>query len=376
LKNKERLVKNLMEKRRIEGFIDDHAHLREPGINTSENFDDGTAAAVSRGVVIVCDMPNTIPIPTATPEFLDERQRIASKVTNCDLAFYYLAMPGGANVDTFPLIRNKAFAIKAFLDNSTGGYTLNTPEERDLVVRSMPDDMVLIGHAEEGTLIPFLELGEKHGKRLHVAHVDSAESIKLIAMAQKRRPGMVTAEACIPQLFLTEADISNLAFEGAGRMRPPLPDQQNQDALWKAIRQGIIQTIGTDHAPHPLEAKLNFNPKSGPYGVPGLEVMSSLLLTAVHQGKITFEQMKKATWDNPRDIFGLPTPPNTWVEVDLDKVGEIHASEMLTKCGWTPYEGMQTVGAVTEVVYRGRLVSKNGNRLTYGSPNGRVLLPY
>jgi carbamoyl-phosphate synthase/aspartate carbamoyltransferase/dihydroorotase len=197
-------------------------------------------------------------------------------------------------------------------------------------------------------------------KPIHIAHVSLREEILLIKAAKER--GMkVTCEVCPHHLFLTQPSPSPIFSEngggqGGGRseVRPRLATQADVDALWENL--DVIDCFATDHAPHTLAEKDGENP---PPGFPGLETILPLLLTAVADGRLTVDDIIQKMSVNPRRIFKLPEQPETWVEVDENARYEIKASEMHSRCGWSPFEGWQVKGRVTRVVLRGREAFKN-----------------
>jgi carbamoyl-phosphate synthase/aspartate carbamoyltransferase/dihydroorotase len=142
-------------------------------------------------------------------------------------------------------------------------------------------------------------------------------------------------------------------------VRPRLATKEDVDALWRNL--DFIDCFATDHAPHTLDEKDGENP---PPGFPGLETILPLLLTAVDGGRLTMDDILLRMVTNPRRIFRLPEQPETWVEVDEKAKYEIHAAEMKSRCGWTPFEGWQVKGRVRRVVLRGREAFKDGKVLT------------
>jgi len=191
---------------------------------------------------------------------------------------------------------------------------------------------------------------------VHLAHVSLREEILLIRRA-KEAGHQVTCEVAPHHLFLTEEDISTLGV-GRSEVRPRLARPADQQALWENL--AVIDCFATDHAPHTLAEKDGPNP---PPGFPGLETALPLLLGAVHEGRLTLDQLVERMATNPRRIFNLPEQPDTWIDVDLDTAGEIRAADTYTRCGWTPFEGWKTHGKVRQVVLRGKEVFRDGEVL-------------
>jgi carbamoyl-phosphate synthase/aspartate carbamoyltransferase/dihydroorotase len=172
--------------------------------------------------------------------------------------------------------------------------------------------------------------------------------------AAKERGLQVTCEVCPHHLFLTSEDIPELG-PGRGEVRPRLATPADRDALWQNL--DVIDCFATDHAPHTLDEKDGPNP---PPGFPGLETALPLLLTAVHHGRLTLEDVITRLVDNPRRIFHLPEQPDTWIEVDAEKRWKVNAASMHSRCAWTPFEGREVQGRVQRVVLRGQEVYRDG----------------
>jgi dihydroorotase len=161
----------------------------------------------------------------------------------------------------------------------------------------------------------------------------------------------VTAGVCPHHLWLTERDIDHLG--SLGWMKPSLKTQADQDALWQALQDGTIDVVESDHAPHTLQEKTTSPP---PYGVPGLETTLPLLCTALHEGRLSAERIIELVAENPRRIFGLECPPETYTVIDLGASRSIERQNLHTLCGWSPFEGMRVHGKVVETWIRGRKV--------------------
>jgi carbamoyl-phosphate synthase/aspartate carbamoyltransferase/dihydroorotase len=188
-------------------------------------------------------------------------------------------------------------------------------------------------------------LARVYGRRLHLCHVSLAEEMALIRAAKES--GMaLTCEVAPHHLFLTQADAGRLGAYGS--MKPPLATKADTEALWANL--DVVDCVATDHAPHTRAEKEGDSP---PPGVPGLEAMLPLLLTAVAEGRLSLERLVELTHEAPRRIFGLPAQPDTWVEVDPEENYTLDQVELQTKCGWTPFTGMQVQGRVRQVVLRG-----------------------
>ena len=332
---------------RIPGLIDPHVHLREPGANHKEDWDTGTAAALAGGFTAVLAMPNTQP-PVTDRESLDAVYVIAAEKAHCDYAQYLGAGPD--NVIDAANAAPGAAGLKLYLDQTYGPLRLDEMSLWRLHFNAWPQDRPLVAHAEGRTLAAAILMSALTDRPLHLAHVATREEILLIRTA-KERGLKITCEVTPHHLFLTEKDLSG----GWGEVRPRLTTQQDVDALWENL--DVIDCFATDHAPHTVAEKASETP---PPGFPGLETALPLFLTAVHEGRLTMDNLVARMHTNVRRIFNLPEQPETWVEVDLDAAAEITASTMQTRAGWTPFEGRKVQGAVRQVVLRGKMVFEDG----------------
>jgi len=211
-----------------------------------------------------------------------------------------------------------------------------------------------------------LALSHLYGAPLHVVHVSRRSEIELIRKA-KEQGYPVTCEATPHHLFLTDEDATRLG--PLGDMRPRLATADDVAALWENL--AVIDVFATDHAPHTLDEKLGPGTMPPP-GVPGVETMLPLLLTAAHDGRLSVDELVARCVDNPRRIYGLPDADDTYIEVDVDAPYELRNEAMLTRVGWTPFAGRSVRGRVERVVLRGKPVYKGG-RVSAAPGTGRVL---
>ncbi|NTU46408.1 amidohydrolase family protein [Candidatus Roizmanbacteria bacterium] len=342
------------------GFIDVHVHLRDPGQTQKEDFFTGTAAALAGGFTTVLDMPNNA-VPVTTAERLAEKIASAKAKTVCDIGFYFGSL--GDNIDQFPLIHDKVFGIKLYLNHTTGNFLING-DILDKVFRAWVYPQPILTHSEEDTIGDVVKAVRAYGKRTHVCHVSSKKELEPIIQAKEE--GLpITCGVCPHHLFLTEDDVAHLG--SYGRMKPSLKSKADQDFLWEHLR--YVDTIESDHAPHTKEEKDSDTP---PFGVPGLETTLPLLFMAEKEGRIGREDILTKLYDNPKRIFSLPTDPDTKVEIDLDEEFEITNEGLHTKCGWTPFAGMKGKGRVKRVILRGKTVFENGNVLMEAG-SGRIV---
>jgi carbamoyl-phosphate synthase/aspartate carbamoyltransferase/dihydroorotase len=359
----------------LPGLVDAHVHLREPGYVHKEDYTTGTAAALAGGVTTVLDMPNTIP-PTATPETLAEKTALAAAKAVCDVGIFVGATSG--DLDAYLPVAQRACGLKIYVNDTFGSlriddlgsmhrlfrswaeraHELGGFRSGEAISTSLPPSLSssLLGpiavHAEELMVPVCLYLSDLYEVPLHIVHVSRRSEIELIRAA-KDRGSRVTCEASPHHLFLSTADLPRLGARGD--MRPRLATPDDVTALWENL--DVIDIFATDHAPHTLAEKASETP---PPGVPGVETMLPLLLTAVHAGRLELADIIERCVDAPRRIYGLPEQPQTTVDVDVDAQYPLRDEDMHTKAGWTPFAGMPVFGRVERVTLRGRVVYEDG----------------
>jgi dihydroorotase len=339
-------------------------HLREPGYEYKEDFDSGTAAALAGGVVTMLDMPNTQP-PTSTPTRLAEKAALARKKARCDVGLFVGAT--STEPEAYLPAARQACGLKIYVSDTFGSLRIESLDLMHRFFRSWAEQGAARGyrtrgerdgigpiavHAEELMLPVCLNLSHLYDVPLHVVHVTRAAEIELIAQA-KARGYPVTCEATPHHLFLDANDAARLG--PLGDMRPRLAAPSDVTALWAHLE--VIDIFATDHAPHTREEKHADNP---PPGVPGVETMLPLLLTAVHAGRLELDDVVLRCVERPRAIYGLAAPADTYVEVDVDAEYGLKGEELHTRIGWTPFEGMSVRGRVERVILRGVEVFGDG----------------
>lgn len=344
---------------RLPGLIDIHVHLRDPGQTEKEDFTSGTRAALAGGFTTVLDMPNNAE-PITTPERLTEKLRIASEKTVADIGFHYGSL--GDNLESFEKAAKHCFGLKLYLNNTTGGYTLDA-EDLKAVYAAWPQDKPVLLHTEEDTIDVAIESLEGLNRPVHVCHMPSRAVLEKI-IAAKKKGVPVTCGVTAHHLFLNETDREKLGVYGV--MKPPLKSKADQDFLWDNL--DAIDLFESDHAPHTREQK-----EAGAFGVPNLETTLPLLLKARAEGKITLEQIIDKCHTQPARLLNLPTDADTEVEVLMEGY-TIDNAKLLTRCGWSPFHGWQVPGRVQRVTLRGNVVFENGE-VTAEPGSGRVIQP-
>lgn len=333
---------------KIPGMVDPHTHLRGMDWAHKGDFASETAAAVAGGYWTVFDMPNTQP-STISPESLARKLTEFGAQAICDWGVYYGAA-NNANWQTFEGIVESVCGLKIYNNQTTGNLLIDDQAVREQHYAHWPSGKVIAVHAEEETVLDILALVREYRKFTHFCHISTAGEIAYLTTAKEE--GLpISIGVCPHHLWLTQDDLPTLgAF---GLMKPELKTAKDREALWKAVQSGVVDVIESDHAPHTIAEKESDKP---PFGVPGLETTLPLLLSAVHDGHLTLEQVVKLVADNPRRIFGLTCPEDTYALVDLAAAYVIDRNSLHTRCGWSPFEGATVNGKVVETWIRGRKV--------------------
>jgi carbamoyl-phosphate synthase/aspartate carbamoyltransferase/dihydroorotase len=337
----------------LPGLIDPHVHFREPGGTHKEDWDSGTAAALAGGFTTVLAMPNTRP-PVTNQETLALAVEAAQSKARCDYAQFLGAGPD--NLDEAAALGSSTAGLKMYLDQTYGPLRLDDMALWMEHFKHWPRALPIVAHAEARTMAAVILLAAIYDRPVHIAHVSLREEILLIRQA-KEKGIKVTCEVAPHHLFLTNQDIPKIG-EGLSEVRPRLASPVDQQALWENMP--VIDCFATDHAPHTLEEKSGPNP---PPGFPGLETALPLILTAVHEGRLSLDDVIQRMVVRPRQIFNIPEQAETRVEVDPVVEWEITASNTFTRCGWTPFNGRKVRGCIKEVILRGKVAFRDGEVL-------------
>ncbi len=332
------------------GLIDIHVHLRDPGEVHKEDFYTGTSAALAGGFTAVLDMPNN-PIPITTKKRLEEKIKTARGKIVCDTGFYFGSL--GDNFEEFSSVQNKVFGLKLYLNMTTGKFLIDI-KKFEQICNNWPKEKPILLHAEEDIIEKIIAVVRRTDNRIHVCHVSSVYELQTIIRAKEE--GLpITCGVTPHHLFLTREDeryLGNFAL-----MKPRLKTKADKEFLWKHI--DAIDVVESDHAPHTRGEKES----SGEYfGVPGLETTLPLLFQAEKEGKISREDIVRLLFDNPAQLFRIPTDKDTNIEID-DTDFEIDNKNLKTKCGWSPFHGWKARGKVRTVFIRGEKVFENGEIL-------------
>jgi len=337
----------------LPGLIDPHVHLREPGGTHKEDFDTGTVAALAGGFTAVLAMPNTQP-PLTDAASLELAESAARARARCDYGLFLGA--GESNIREASELAPRVCGLKVYMDHTYGPLRMQSLPALIAHFESWPVSRPIACHAEGHSLAVVLSLAHLFDRRVHICHVSLAVEINLIRLA-KEHGTRVTCEVTPHHLFLSESDIPSLG-RGRSEVRPRLATASDVAALWESLE--VIDCIATDHAPHTLQEKDGEGP---PPGYPGLETALSLMLTAVHEGRLTIDDLVLRMHTNPRQIFDLPPQLATRIEVDEDHIWEVRGLELHSRSGWSPFEGMKIRGRVRRVQLRGQPAYEDGQVL-------------
>ena len=370
----------------LPGVIDTQVHFREPGNEHKEDLESGSRAAALGGVTAVFEMPNTSP-PTTSHLAIEDKLARARNRMHCDYAFYVGATP--QNVGALSELERLpgVCGVKAFLGSSTG--TLLLSEEDAILAALKGGRRRMAVHSEDEARLNarksfaktgdprthpvwrdaetarlsterVLRLARAAGRKLHVLHVTTADELPLLAEARD----FATVETTPQHLTLSAPE----CYERLGtyaQMNPPIREAHHRDALWKAVSEGLIDVIGSDHAPHTREEKDKIYPNT-PSGMPGVQTLATILLDHVNAGRMSLERFVDLTSAGAARIFGIAGKGRIaqgfdadFTIVDLKKKRKIENSWIASKCAWTPFDGMETTGWPVATIIRGKTVMRD-----------------
>ncbi len=381
----------------LPGVIDSQVHFREPGLEHKEDIAHGSKAAVMGGVTAFFEMPNTSP-STIDEAALNDKLARSKESAWCDHAYFI----GGAeeNVDQLDKLEQLpgCAGVKIFMGSSTGSLLVEREEilrailrngRRRISIHAEDEDRLRerqhiakeaahprahpIWRDVETAVIAsrrIAEMSRETGRPVHVLHVTSAEEMELLAHYKDT----VTVETTLNHLTLAAPD----CYERLGtraQMNPPVRDERHQAAIWRAIVDGTVDVIGSDHAPHNLEEKQREYPSS-PSGMPGVQTLLPLLLDHMSQGRLTLARLVDLTSAGPQRIFGIAGKGRIamgydadFALVDLGEQREITDDWIASKCGWTPFAGKTVRGWPKGTIVRGTVVMREDEVL--GTPTGQ-----
>jgi dihydroorotase len=371
----------------LPGVIDTQVHFREPGLEHKEDLASGSRSAVLGGVTAVFEMPNTRP-PTTSAEALAAKVRAATGRMHCDFAFYVGATRD--NVDQLAELELQpgAAGVKVFLGSSTGDLLVDDEEtlarilattkrraafhsEDEARLReriSLQREGDSSSHSEwrdaEAALAAttrLLRLASAAGKRVHVLHVSTGEEMALLALHKD----IASVEVTPQHLTLATPDAYEILGTKA-QMNPPLRDRYHRERLWWGLERGVVDVLGSDHAPHTLEEKSKSYPAT-PSGMPGVQTLVPVMLDHVNAGRLSLARFVDLTSAGPQRIFGIAGKGRIAVGYDADlSIVDLKAERVIenewiaSKCGWTPFAGRRVRGWPAGTLVRGTLAMWEG----------------
>jgi dihydroorotase len=367
--------------------IDTQVHFREPGLEHKEDLETGSRAAVMGGVTAVFEMPNTRPL-TTTAEALADKVRRARGRMFCDFAFYV----GGTRetIDDIPALERLegSAGIKVFMGSSTGDLLVDDEPSLDRIVARIsrraafhaedearlkmraslrrPGDASShpVWRDEQAALIAtqrLVRLAEKHGRRVHILHVSTAEEMEFLA----GHKDWASVEVTPHHLTLAAPDCYRRLGTYA-QMNPPVRDERHRAALWAALAGGVVDVLGSDHAPHSREEKDHPYPETHS-GMTGVQTLVPIMLDHVNAGRLSLERLVDLISAGPQRLFGIRGKGRIaagWdadlTVIDLKRRQTITNGWIASRCGWTPYDGVAVQGWPVGTIVRGRRVMWEG----------------
>ncbi|MEL4070950.1 dihydroorotase [Ochrobactrum sp. GPK 3] len=369
----------------LPGVVDSQVHFREPGLEHKEDLETGSRAAVLGGVTSVFEMPNTKPL-TTTVETLEDKIRRGRHRMHCDFAFWVGGtrdnakdvgelerLPGAAGIKVFmgsstgDLLVEDDDGVRSILKNTRRRAAFHSEDEFRLKQReglrvqgdpsSHPvwrDEVAALQCTER-----LVRIAHETGARIHVLHISTAEEIDFL----QAHKNVATCEATPHHLTLSADDYKTLG--NLIQMNPPVRDKRHRDGVWKGIDQGIVDVLGSDHAPHTLEEKQKAYPAS-PSGMTGVQTLVPIMLDHVNAGKLSLERFVDLSSHGPNRIFGMSRKGRIAVGYDADlTIVDMKRRETITheqagsKAGWTPYHGKTVTGWPVGTIVRGIKVMWN-----------------
>ncbi len=384
------------------GIIDDQVHFREPGLTYKADIYSESRAALAGGVTSFMEMPNTKP-PAVTQSRLEDKYRIASKSAITNYSFFM----GASNENIEEVLKTdatKVCGVKVFMGSSTGNMLVDNEQVLNSIFSKV--DMLIATHCEDEETIrqnmakhegmPALHAGfhpiirsregclkssqlavslaKKHGTRLHVLHISTADELFLFEKGHVKDK-LITAEACVHHLFFNDTFYDTLGNKI--KCNPAIKTESDRSAIFQAVLDDRIDVIATDHAPHTLEEK-NREYLSAPSGLPLIQHSLLIMLDFYHKGLISKELIVKKMSHAVADLFAisdrgyLDEGKKADITIcDPQMTQSITDKDIRFKCGWSPLEGMIFKGAITHTFINGILKYKNGKILNQ-SPGERL----
>ena len=371
----------------LPGIIDTQVHFREPGSTDAEDLESGSRAAVLGGVTSLFEMPNTNP-PTANLVEFDKKLKAAKNRMHSNYAFYFGATPD--NTDQLADLKNVegCCGVKLFAGSSTGNLLVDKEADIEKVISS--SNRIVSIHSEDEDIIKLrknfikkgdvhshpewrnvecamsstrrvVKIAERYNKKIHVLHVTTKDEVDFLAMHKKN----VTFETTPQHLTLYAPDCYDKLGTYA-QMNPPLRTKEHYDHLWLAIKNNIVDVLGSDHAPH-LKVKKDKVYPDTPSGMPGVQTIFPVMLDHVNNDKLSLKQLINLMCENPCRIFGIKNKgyikegfDADLTIADMNKEVVIKDEMIASKCGWTPFNNYKVKGFPVGTIVNGNLVMSDG----------------
>ncbi len=377
----------------LPGLIDDQVHFREPGLTHKAEIYTEAKAAVAGGITSFMEMPNTVP-SALTQTLLENKYQIAAQKSLANYSFFM----GASNHNLDEIMKTNVknvCGIKIFMGSSTGDMLVDDETALEKIFANAPT--LVASHCEDDPLIKqnFAELkkqygklniqmhpqirsdescflssskaialAQKHGTRLHILHISTAKETHLFNNSIPLKDKKITAEACTHHLWFTDKDYAEKG--NFIKWNPAIKTQADRDEILKAVIDGRIDVLATDHAPHTLPEKQQ-DYENAPSGGPLVQHALNALLEMYHQGKISLETIVEKTAHNPAILFNIDKrgyiKEGYWADlvlVDLHQHYTVNKENILAKCGWSPFEGQKFNSQITHTIVSGNLVYQNG----------------
>ncbi len=372
----------------LPGLIDTQVHFREPGMEHKETLETGMMAAAMGGITAIFEMPNTNPL-TVTPETFADKMARAAKGAWTDYAFYF----GGTAQNAHMLAEWENLpgvcGIKIFMGSSTGDLLVAEDEAVEAVLKH--GKRVVAVHAEDEMMMKaskisilgdstdvgmhhkwrteagclsatqrLVRIARKYGRRVHVLHITTQQEMEFLAQNKD-----IASVEVLPNHLTLHAPECYERLGTRAQQNPPIREKHHQDALWRAIADGTVDILGSDHAPHTLEEKAKTYPQS-PSGTPGVQTLLPVMLTHIANGKLTLERLVDLMAYGPQRIHQIANKGRIargydadFTIIDLKKKNTITHAQQKSLSPWTPFDGMQTTGWPIITIIRGNVVMRD-----------------
>ena len=385
----------------LPGCIDTQVHFREPGLTHKEDLFTGSKGAILGGVTGFFEMPNTSP-PTITKNDFEVKVKLAEKKSYCNFSFFVGAAK--ENIENLKYLERLpgCCGVKIFMGSSTGDLLVEDDESLRKIFLSVSRRISI--HSEDeyrlrdrkniienpsvtvhdhevwrdnisalNSTKRLIEIAREVKRKIHILHISSEDELKLIA----KNKDLISAEVTPQHLFFHSPD----CYDNIGtlaQMNPPIRGKKHQDDLWKAIKNNIVDIIGSDHAPHTLEEKKRQYPNS-PSGMTGVQTLVPILLDFVNKDKLSIFDLVKFTSTNPSRYFKIKDKglikvgyDADFTIVDLNKTRVIENNWIASKAGWTPYDGLKVMGWPILTIINGKVIMREDQ--VFGKPEGKKFI--